>query len=145
MFGKNYFYQLILLFNIFLLLFMGFTTVFSTINESYYTISANFYFYLQYFHQKVFQLQQSKQIPNKHLEKAHQINKIKRCTSSAHGGWAYKHNSANWLISTFLGRNMTSLEAISFAVLKREYLHTYMSEQHDVNTSLQKGKKKILI
>jgi hypothetical protein len=37
---------------------------------------------------------------------------------------------------------MTSLEAISFAVSKRKYLHKYISEQHEVNTSLQRGKGK---
>ena len=56
-FAKDYFCQFILLFNLFLLLFMGSTTLFSTIHESYYTISTNihesyciistnFYFYL---------------------------------------------------------------------------------------------------
>ena len=33
---------------------MGPTALFSTIHGSYCTISANFYFYLQYFRQKVF-------------------------------------------------------------------------------------------
>ena len=32
-FGKNYFYQLILLFNLYLLLFKGFTALFDTIHE----------------------------------------------------------------------------------------------------------------
>ena len=41
--------QLILLFNLFLLLFMGFTVFFSTIYRPHCTISANFYLYLQYF------------------------------------------------------------------------------------------------
>ena len=41
--------QLILLFSLFLLLFMGFTAFFDTIYGSYCTISTNFYFYLQYF------------------------------------------------------------------------------------------------
>ena len=53
-FGKNYFWQLILLFNLFLLLFMSPTALFGTIYGSYYTISINFYFYLQYFQQKAF-------------------------------------------------------------------------------------------
>ena len=30
------------------------TILFGTIHESYYTILANFYFYLQYFQQKIF-------------------------------------------------------------------------------------------
>ena len=42
MFGKNYFCQLILLFNFFLLLFMGSTAFFDTIYGSYCIISANF-------------------------------------------------------------------------------------------------------
>ena len=50
----EYFWQLILLFSLFLLLFMGSTALFSTIHESHCTISANFYLYLQYFQQKVF-------------------------------------------------------------------------------------------
>ena len=33
---------------------MGLTALFNTIYESHYIISANFYFYLQYFQQKVF-------------------------------------------------------------------------------------------
>ena len=33
---------------------MGPTILFSTIYESHYTISINFYIYLQYFHKKVF-------------------------------------------------------------------------------------------
>ena len=53
-FGKDYFCQLILLFSLFLLLFMGPTTLFVTIHGSHYTISANFYRYIQYFQQKVF-------------------------------------------------------------------------------------------
>jgi len=53
-FRKSYFCQLILLFNLFLLLFMSFTVLFGTIYGSYYTISINFYLYLQYFQQKVF-------------------------------------------------------------------------------------------
>ena len=48
-FGKNYFFQIILLFNLFLLLFMGPTVLFDTIYESHDTISTKFYFYLQYF------------------------------------------------------------------------------------------------
>ena len=46
--------QLILLFSLFLLLFMSPTALFSTIYGFHCTISANFYFYLQYFQQKVF-------------------------------------------------------------------------------------------
>ena len=53
-FGKNYFCQLILLFSLFLLLFMNLTAFFGTIHGSHYIILANFYFYLQYFQQKVF-------------------------------------------------------------------------------------------
>ena len=33
---------------------MDLTTLFGTIHESHYIISANFYFYLQYFQQKIF-------------------------------------------------------------------------------------------
>ena len=47
--GKNYFCQLFLLFSLFLLLFIGSATLFSTIYESHYTMSNNFYIYLQYF------------------------------------------------------------------------------------------------
>ena len=46
--------QLILLFSLFLLLFMDSTALFGTIHGSYYTISANFYLYLQYYQQKIF-------------------------------------------------------------------------------------------
>ena len=48
-FGMNYFCQFILLFNLFLLLFMGHTTLFDTIHWFKCTISTNFYFYLPYF------------------------------------------------------------------------------------------------
>ena len=41
--------KIILLFNLFLLLFMGHTILFGTIHGPYYTISTNFYLYLQYF------------------------------------------------------------------------------------------------
>ena len=54
MFGKNYFYQFILLFSLFLLLFMDPTALFSTIHDSNCTILINFYFYLQYFQYNVF-------------------------------------------------------------------------------------------
>ena len=53
-FGNTYFCQLILLFSLFLLLFMDPITLFGTIHGSHYTILANFYLYLQYFQQKVF-------------------------------------------------------------------------------------------
>ena len=53
-FGSKLKNQLILLFSLFLLLFIGSTTLFSTIHRSHCTISANFYLYLQYFQQKVF-------------------------------------------------------------------------------------------
>ena len=46
--------QFILLFILFLLLFIGLTALFDTIHKFHYTISANFYIYLQYFQQKVF-------------------------------------------------------------------------------------------
>ena len=49
-FEKNYFCQLILLFNLFLLLFIGFIALFCTILADFY-----FYeFYLQHFQQKIF-------------------------------------------------------------------------------------------
>ena len=48
--------QLILLFSLFLLLFIGLTALFSIIYESHYTISANFYLYLRYFQQKILSL-----------------------------------------------------------------------------------------
>ena len=51
---QDYFCQLILLFNLFLLLLMSFTAFFGTIHGFHCTISANFYIYLQYFQQKVF-------------------------------------------------------------------------------------------
>jgi len=53
-FDKNYFCQLILLFSLFLLLFMGLTAFIGTIHRSHCTISINFYLYLQYFQQKFF-------------------------------------------------------------------------------------------
>ena len=53
-FGMDEICQLILLFSLFLLLFMGSTTLFGTIHRSHCTILTNFYFYLQYFQQKVF-------------------------------------------------------------------------------------------
>ena len=53
-FGKNDFCQLILLFSLFLLLFIGFTILFDTIHRFHYTISIKFYIYLQYFQEKVF-------------------------------------------------------------------------------------------
>ena len=48
-FGNTYFCQLILLFNLFLLLFMGLTVLIDTIHGLHYTFSTNFYLYLQYF------------------------------------------------------------------------------------------------
>ena len=53
-FGSSLKNQLILLFNLFLLLFIGPTALFSTIYEFYCTILVNFYLYLQYFQQKIF-------------------------------------------------------------------------------------------
>ena len=53
-FGKDYFCQLILLFSLFLLLFIGLIALFYNIYEYRCIISANFYLYLQYFQQKVF-------------------------------------------------------------------------------------------
>ena len=53
-FGKDYFCQLILLFRLFLLLFMGLNALFDIIHGFHYIILANFYLYLQYFQQKVF-------------------------------------------------------------------------------------------
>ena len=53
-FGSKLKSQLILLFSLFLLLFMGLIALFDTIYESHCTISVNFYLYLQYFQQKVF-------------------------------------------------------------------------------------------
>ena len=52
-FDKDYFCQLILLFRLFLLLFMGPTAFFCTIHKFHCTISVNFYLYLQYFQQKI--------------------------------------------------------------------------------------------
>ena len=46
--------QLILLFSLFLLIFMGPTTLFGTIHASHCIILANFYFYLPYSQQKNF-------------------------------------------------------------------------------------------
>ena len=53
-FGSSLKNQLILLFNLFFLLFMNPTALFDTIYGFRCTISANFYLYLQYFQQKVF-------------------------------------------------------------------------------------------
>ena len=46
--------QFILLFSLFLLLFTNSIVLFDIIHEFHCTISANFYLYLQYFQQKVF-------------------------------------------------------------------------------------------
>ena len=46
LFGKTYFYQLILLFSLFLLLLISLTTLLNTIHEPHYTILTKFYFYL---------------------------------------------------------------------------------------------------
>ena len=54
MFASKIESQFILLFSLFLLLFMSSTALFGTFHESHCIISANFYFYLQYFQQKVF-------------------------------------------------------------------------------------------
>ena len=51
---KKYFCQLILLFNLFFILFMGPTALFDIIYKSHHTILTNFYLYLQYFQQKIF-------------------------------------------------------------------------------------------
>ena len=63
--GKNYFCQLILLFSLVLLLFMGSTALFDTIHEFHCTISANFYLNLSTL-AKSFQFQQNKRISNRH-------------------------------------------------------------------------------
>ena len=42
------------------------TTLFDTIHESYYTISAKFYFYLQYFQQKIFNLSKTNRSQTDH-------------------------------------------------------------------------------
>ena len=76
--SKNYFCQLILLFNLFLLLFIDFTALFGIIHESHYTISVNFYLYIQYFQQKKFQFQQNKQISNEPLVMHDMLRKIKQ-------------------------------------------------------------------
>ena len=44
--GKNYFYELILLFNLFLLLFLNSIVLLDIIHKSHYTILTNFYIYL---------------------------------------------------------------------------------------------------
>ena len=51
-FRQLIFCQLISLFSLFLLLFMGLTTLFGIIHESLCTILVNFYLYLQYFSKK---------------------------------------------------------------------------------------------
>ena len=53
-FGMDYFCQLILLLSLFLLLFMSLTAPFDIIYGSHCTILVNFYFYLQYFQEKIF-------------------------------------------------------------------------------------------
>ena len=53
-FSMDYICQLILLFRLFLLLFIGPTALFDTVHESHCIISASFYLYLQYFQQKNF-------------------------------------------------------------------------------------------
>ena len=63
-FGKDYFCQIILQFNLFLLLFMGLTALCDTIHGSHYTISVNTYFYLSTFSKKNSILtKKKKQIP----------------------------------------------------------------------------------
>ena len=51
---KYYFYQFILLFSLFFVLFMGPTALFGIIHVYNYVISANFFLYLRYFQQKLF-------------------------------------------------------------------------------------------
>ena len=66
-FGSKLRNQLILLFSLFLLLFMGFTALFGNIHGSHYTISANFYLYQQ----KIFsfsKINESRTGPNSNLE-----------------------------------------------------------------------------
>lgn len=57
-------------------------------------------------------------IPSKN--KKHWNIETKFCinTSNNQGGLADKDNSASWLRSTFLGRNITTLEAIPLATSK---------------------------
>ena len=54
LFDQLIFCQLILLFSLFLLIFIGSTAFFGTIYESHCTISTNIYLNIQYFQQKVF-------------------------------------------------------------------------------------------
>ena len=51
MFGYQWKIEIILLFSLFLLLFMGLIIFFDTIHEFRCTILTNFYIYLQYFQQ----------------------------------------------------------------------------------------------
>ena len=53
-FGLRWKIKIILLFSLFLLLFMGSIALFGTIHEPHCIISTNFYLYLQYFQQYVF-------------------------------------------------------------------------------------------
>lgn len=59
-----------------------------------------------------------------------ELNDECNTTSNDHEGTADKANSANWFRLTFLGRNMTTLEAMPFAQSKREYLHKYISVRY---------------
>lgn len=67
------------------------------------------------------------------------MNKI-YVTSNDQGGCADRDNSANWLRSTFLGRNMTILQEIFFATLNRKYLQK--SNQNGIKTNIKRRKKK---
>ena len=63
-FCMDYFCQFILLFNFFLLLFISLTVFFGTIHESHCNISVNFYLYLPYFQQNIFNFRKNNWIPN---------------------------------------------------------------------------------
>ena len=77
MFGSSLKTQLILLFSLFLLLFMGLTALFGTIYESHCTISANFTFIYSIFSKKFSVPVKNKRIPNRPLVYATEgLNKV---------------------------------------------------------------------
>ena len=72
-----------LLFSLFLLLFMDLTALFGTIHKFRYTISTNFYLYLQFLQQKIFNFNKiSKSQTNPDYGKSHFITYQKKSQNS---------------------------------------------------------------
>ena len=112
---------------------MSFTILFSTIHKSHYTIPTNFYFYLPYFQQKVFQFQQNNQIPNRPYVSHFNISPMYQRTMES---TKYSEASKKWHVKA---RNASSGEVEMYCakllvVATRETTNPYTLEVEGLNT-----------